>query len=92
MADNEDEGITEGEIALMDAIKTLSEIIMYAIPGTEKYLIRSFQEQAHAKLQSGQPDAAAMFALLHQFVASPERSANREAIRKFLEEPPKGQA
>jgi hypothetical protein len=86
------DGMSETEIALMDAIKTLAEIFMYAHPGAEKYLTRAFEHQAQAKIQLGQPDAAAMFALLHEFVASPERGSNRAAIRKFLEEPPQGQA
>lgn len=91
-SDREQKGLTEGEIALMDAIKTLTEIFMYAHPGAERYLTKSFGHQAEEKLRSGQPDAAAMFMLLHNFVASPERSENREAIRKFMAEPPQGRA
>lgn len=92
MDDRGDKQPRDTEIALLDAIKTLAEVVMFAHPGSEKYLTRAFEYQARAKLQSGQPEAAALFELLRQFVAAADRQSNREAVRKFLEEPPQGRA
>ncbi len=93
MADEiEREGLSDVEIALIDALKTVMEIIMHAHPGAEKYLGRAFASQRDKKLQTAQPDAAAVLELLQQFVADPKRQAARARLAKFLLETPKGQA
>ncbi len=74
MADEaEPEGLSEIEIALLDALKTTLEMIIHVAPGSERYLARAFAHQRDAKLQTAQPDAAAVFELLQRFVADPER-------------------
>lgn len=90
--ETEREPISEIEVAIVDALKTILEVIVHAHPGAEKYLIRAFAHQRAAKLQTKQPHAAAVFELLRQFVADPTRQTNRAEIRKLLQEPPKGRA
>lgn len=89
MPDNE---LSEVEVALIDALKTILEIMMQGLQGSEKYLGQAFAHQRDAKIQTKQPTAAAVFEMLRQFVADPTRQANREEIRKLLQEQPKGQA
>jgi len=93
MADEvEREGLSDVEIALVDALKTILEITMHTHPGAEKYFARAFAHQRDGKLETSQPDAAAVFGLLLQFVVDPTRQAAREQLATFLSEEPKGQA
>ena len=84
--------LSEIELALTDALKTILEVITQGLPGSEKYLARSFADQRDGKLLKELPNAAALFEMLRRFVADPNRQANREEIRKLLEEPPEGRA
>ena len=86
------EGLSEVEVALIDALQTILEVIAHGLPGSEKYLVRSFEHQRNVKMLKKQPNAAALFELLRRFVVDPKRQANREEIRRILQEPPKGQA
>ena len=88
----ETKGLSEVDIAIIDAFKTFLEVTLSLYPQSLKYLARSFAHQRDGKIATKQPDAAAVFEILRQFVAGPKREANREEIRKLLQEPPKGQA
>ena len=88
----ERKGLSDVEIALADAVKTILEIIMHAHPGAEKYFARAFGQQRDKKLETAQPDAAAVFEILRQFVADPTRQEAREQLAKFFSEAPMGQA
>lgn len=84
--------LSEVELALVDANKAVLDVVMQAIPNSEKYLARSFAHQRDGKIQLAQPTAAAVFEMLRLFVVDPARQANREGVRKILEEEPKGRA
>ena len=96
MSDNEREynepsrGLSDTEIAIIDAFKTLADQLMAINPNAVSALATSFEHQRNAKLQAGQPGAAVVFGLLHRFVADPERQLYREQIRQLLTVPPRG--
>ena len=85
-------GLSEVEIALTDAIKTVLEFVIHAHPGAEKYLSHAFEHQRDRQLQTKQPDAAALSEILRRFVVDPVRQTNREEVRRLLAEPPQGRA
>jgi hypothetical protein len=80
------------EIALMDAIKSVADVVMAMNPGASKALAGAFEHQRDGKIQTKLPDAAALFELLRLFVADPERQAYREQVRQLLSAPPQGRA
>jgi hypothetical protein len=84
--------LSENEIALVDAIKAVADVVMAMNPGAAKALATSFESQRDGKIQTEQPDAAALFELLRRFVADPERQAYREQVRQLLSAPTQGRA
>jgi hypothetical protein len=84
--------LSETELALMDALKAIADVVIAANEGAAKALAISFEHQRDGKIQVGQPDAAALFELLRLFVADPERKAYREQVRRLLAERPQGRA
>ena len=86
------EPLTGTELALLDAIKTLSGALITLDPRMAEILPESFAHQRDGNLQGGQLQAAAVFSLLHDFVADPERQKAREEARLLLKEEPKGTA
>ncbi len=88
----EEPPLSEIELALIDAFKSLADVLMAMNPNAVKALTTSFEHQRNGKLQTGQPNAAAVFELLRLFVADPKRQAYRERIRLLLAAPPQGRA
>ena len=86
------ERLSEVEIALIDAMKTILEVILFVHPESRKYLDQAYGNQRDTKLQSRQPGGAAVLELLRLFVVDPERQEAREQLAKFLSAEPRGQA
>ncbi len=86
------EKLTDIEIALMDATKTVLEIIMTAGIAKPPVFDRMFTHQRDEYLQKRMPSAAAVMEMLRHFATNPEREAHRSALRKILAEPPQGSA
>lgn len=83
-------GLTSVEIALLDAIKSVSLVLIAIAPGAARSLATSFAHQRDDKIRTGQPDAAAALELLRRFVAGPELQEAVEQARRLLTEPPAG--
>lgn len=88
----EENGLSEVEFALIDAYKSLADVLMAMNPNAAKALTTSYEHQRNGKIATKQPYAAALFELLRKFVADPERQAYRLQLRRLLSEPPQGSA
>ena len=82
----EQQKLNDAEIALMDAIKSLIEIMLarHVATGAEFDHIFSFQRDGYLKKQM--PTAAAVMEMLREF------SSTRSEHRGLLEKPPAGSA
>jgi len=91
-----DDSLSDAEIALMDAIKALMEIMMTA--GIAKPAAFDFMltHQRNGYLSKRMPTAAAVMEMLRTFATDPQRDAQRQELRanlqRILEEPPQGTA
>jgi hypothetical protein len=86
------ENLTDAEIALMDAIKTVLEVIMTAGVAKAPVFEGMFSYQRDVYLAKRQPTSAAVMELLRRFADDPERKAHREMLRTLIQESPKGSA
>lgn len=84
--------LRDTEIALMDAIKSILEVIMTAGIAKPELFDRMFSHQRDGYLAKGNGSAAGVMELLRAFVSDPTRAAHREGLRKVLTEPPAGSA
>lgn len=84
--------MSDTEIALLDAIKSVADVLISMNEGAATALETSFAHQRDEKLRLRQPEAYAVFELLRAFVADPERKRRRAEVRRILSEEPKGQA
>ena len=89
---DEENGLSEVEFALVDAYKSLADVLMAMNPNAATALTTSYEHQRNGNIQKDQPHAAALFELLRRFVADPERQAYRLQLRKLLSEPSQGSA
>lgn len=78
--------LTDTEIALMDAIKTLIDIMMAKEIVTNEVFDRMFASQRNTYIQNKMPSAAAVMELLRAF------STTRGNQRDLLQVQPKGSA
>jgi hypothetical protein len=89
---NDDDKLREAEIALMDTLKTVFEIMLNAgvSPAQIDKLLASQQEVYEQEPVMGQ----AVFVMegLRGFVRDPKRARHREQVRQILKEPPAGSA
>jgi hypothetical protein len=83
MPSQNSQALTEVEIALLDAIKSIADVAMAMNPNVSRALAKSFTHQRDGKLKAGQPNAAAVFEHLREFVADPAREADREQKRRL---------
>lgn len=84
--------LSDVEIALLDAIKTVMEIIMTTEIAKPIVFARMLGHQRDGYLAKKMPSAAAVMELLRTFAVDPQREAHREALRTILREQPKGSA
>jgi len=89
---DESNQLRDPEIALMDAIKTVMEIIMTAGIAGPSVFDKMFSHQRNAYLQKRMGEAAGVMELLRKFASDPTREKHRETLRKLLMEEPKGSA
>ncbi len=92
MTEQEHQGFSDTEIALIDVNKTIMEIIITVGLAKSSVLHRMLTGQRDQYLQKRMPDAAAVMEVLRKFAVDPKREAHREALRKLLTEPPRGSA
>lgn len=84
--------LSDTELALVDAIKSIAEVLMAMHPRAAAALAASFRHQENLLIQAGRQDAALVLGLLQRFAADPARQAEREQVRRVISEPPQGQA
>lgn len=88
----DDTELRDSEIALMDAIKSLMEIMLTAGIAQPKTFDKLFTNQRDGYLQKHMPAAAAIMEMLRHFAVNPDRQAYRELSRMVRNEPPQGSA
>jgi hypothetical protein len=84
--------LSDVEIALIDAIKSVSDVVMAMDPHAAGVLATNFAHQRDGKLAKDQPEAAAVFEILRLFVDDPDRKEYRNLVRKAMSERSKGSA
>ena len=91
MSKQPNEGLTDTEVGLIDALMTMLEtLIAHGVsPAT---LAQSFEAQRDGHLRQNRGEAAAILELFRQYAANPEIARAREIHRIFREEPPRGSA
>jgi len=82
----------DAELALVDSIKSVLEVLMSADIVAPDVLGRLFQDQRDHYLAEKMPLAAAVSEMLRTFVLDPSRKAFRDRLHKALREPPQGTA
>ena len=88
----EDHTLTDVEIALVDAIKTIVEIMMTTGIAGPVAFDKMFANQHEYYADQKMVAAASVMRRLRRFVYDPERKSHRENLRRLLQEEPKGQA
>lgn len=92
MQDPEKEQLRDSEIALMDAIKSVIEVMLTANIAKPKVFDKLFAAQAEQYEKKRMAAAWAIMELLRRFVSDPTREAHRQQLRQILQELPKGSA
>ena len=86
-----DEKLRDSEIAIIDALKMLIEIMVASGTAKPEGLQRLFAHQRDGYITKNMPNAAVVMEVLRTF-AQPPRATSSEAHRRALEEPPQGSA
>lgn len=91
MSEADDGYLRDSEIALMDALKTVFDLMMYAgvKPAIIDKLLRSQHEQYDAKAM---PNARYVMKSLMDFVTDADRARHRQERESVLRDPPAGSA
>jgi hypothetical protein len=91
VTESDDGNLRDSEIALMDAIKTVFEIMLNAgvTPAQIDKLLASSQERYSPNVM---PRAVVVMDMLRKFVRDVSREDSRAQIRRIREEPPAGSA
>jgi hypothetical protein len=97
MPDNENMGsddntLRDSEVALMDAIKTVFEVIIAKGISSPDTLASILSKQSESYPQATMPRAVFVMDSLRDFVNDPQRKELREQLRQMLQTPPKGSA
>lgn len=90
-AEQSDRAMRDSEIALMDTLKVVFDLMMHAgvKPAQIDKLLGSLTDQYRAKHM---PAASAVIELLRAFVSDRDHAEHRAQQRQILEEPPAGSA
>jgi hypothetical protein len=92
MAENDENTLCDSEVALMDATKTVLEIIIAKKISAPSTLAQIFQLQSKSYPKEQMPKAVFVMESLRDFVNDPERQAQRERAERLSREPPSGSA
>ena len=92
MAESDENTLRDSEVALMDAIKTVLEIVIAKKISAPSTLAQIFQLQSQSYPKELMPKAVFVMELLRDFVKDPVRQAEREKAERLQQEPPSGSA
>jgi hypothetical protein len=91
-SESDDDTLRDSEVALMDAIKTVFEVLIAKGISTPDTLASILSKQSEAYPQTEMPKAVFVMESLRDFVNDPKRKELREQLRQMLQTPPKGSA
>src|ERR1035437_1291885 len=86
VTESDDDTLRDSEVALMDAIKTVLEVIIAKGISKPETLGSIFSKQSEDYPQTEMPKAVFVMNSLRDFVSDPKRKAFREQLRQMLEE------
>ena len=89
---NDSERLRDSEIAIVDAIKMMMEIMVATGVVKAEVFQRIFAHQRDGYIAKAMPNAAVIMEVLRGFAVSPARDSDREALREALDKPPQGSA
>ncbi len=89
---NDDDKLRDSEIALVDALKTLMEIMVSGGIVKADVLQRVFAHQRDGYITKSMPNAAVIMEVLRGFAGSRAGTPPKDALREALEKPPQGSA
>jgi hypothetical protein len=92
MTERDDNTLRDSEVALMDAIKTVLEIIIAKKISAPATLAQIFQLQRNSYPEALMPKAVFVMESLREFVNDPVRQAEREKAERLRQEQPSGSA
>jgi menaquinone-dependent protoporphyrinogen IX oxidase len=89
---NEDHCLRDSEVALMDAFKSIIEIMLSAGAKAEHFDKLFASQQTQYEQLGTMPRAVFVMQSLRDFANDAKRAAHREQVQLILQEPPQGQA
>jgi hypothetical protein len=89
---SDDDHLRDAEVALMDAIRTILEVIVAKNISSPETLVKALEHQRQAYSPEDMPRARFVMDLLCATLADPARKDFREQLRRILQEPPAGSA
>jgi hypothetical protein len=92
MVESDENTLRDSELALMDAIKTVLEIIIARKISAPSTLAQIFQIQSNSYPRELMPKAVFVMESLRDFVSDPVRQAEREKAERLSQDPPLGSA
>ncbi|MCW5698011.1 MAG: hypothetical protein KIS96_14920 [Bauldia sp.] len=93
-APKDDEKLRDSEIAIVDTLKMMMEILIATGTVKAEVFERLFAHQRDGYIAKEMANAAVIMEVLRGFAARPaaETDRDREALRKELDKPPQGSA
>ncbi len=88
----DDEKLRDSEIAIVDALKMLMEVLVATGTVRAEVFQKVFAHQRDGYIAKEMPNAAVIMEVLRGFAVVPPRDDNAEALRRELEKPPQGTA
>ncbi len=87
-----DERLRDSEIAIVDALKMLMELLVATGVVKAEVFQKIFAHQRDGYIAKEMPNAAVIMEVLRGFAVAPARDPERQALREALEKPPQGTA
>ncbi len=87
-----DDRLRDSEIALVDALKMMMEIMVATGVVKAEVFQRVFAHQRDGYIAKSMPNAAVVMEVLRGFAVRPAADPDKEALRQALEKPPQGSA
>ena len=84
--------LRESDVALVDAVKVLIELLMKAEIAQPAALDRQFAQQRDAYMADQMPTAAGIVEHLRQFATATGRETSEAGLKTLLRDPPQGSA
>ena len=90
--ENDDGKLRNSEVALMDAIRTILEVIVAKGIARPAILDQALEMQSRAYSPQDMPRALFVMRMIRETLTDPERAKYRQSLEQLLKEPPAGSA